>query len=384
MRSVLGLVALAALAMLGCTGARSNNSTNPTDPTKPTNPTPCFTPQSGMIYLDRDAIFVANTGSSSISAFQAVDFNPGYSEGGVCGSPFPMSAPPTALGGGLIVLSAPKKTISLFKVDIVTSVLTGPLTTLTTPYTPMAVVAWNYYYVANAEGSVSAYQLSSGKTLTEIPGSPFPAGSGPVALAVAAPGFLYVANSQSNNISGYSMGPSGVLTPLPGSPFPAGTNPSSIEVAPATTYQGPVGGPTLVIVTNKGSNNVSVYSVSSNGVLGPVPGSPFPAGSAPISSVTDNTLSFLYVANSKSNDISGYSIDSSTGVLTPLAEFPFAVGPSPSSATGPGYLFVTCAGSNTLWVLKPDESSGALTPVSGSPFPVGQSPSAVVFVQVPQ
>jgi 6-phosphogluconolactonase (cycloisomerase 2 family) len=297
-----------------------------------------------------------------------------------------MSAPPTALGGGLgglIVLSAPKKTISLLNVNALTSVLTGPVATLTTPYTPMAVVAWNYYYVANAEGSVSVYDLSSGNALTEIPGSPFPAGSGPVALAAAAQGFLYVANSQSNNVSGYSMGPSGALTPLPGSPFPAGTNPSSIEVVPPINLNW-LGGPTFVIVTNKASDNVSVYSVSTNGVLGQVPGSPFAAGAGPISSVIDNTLSFLYVANSKSNDISGYSIDRSTGALTPLAGFPFAVGPSPSSLMSSGILYLTCAGSNTLWVLQPDESSGALTPASGSPFPVGQSPSAIVFVQVPQ
>jgi 6-phosphogluconolactonase (cycloisomerase 2 family) len=339
-----------------------------------------------VTYLDRDAIYVANTGSSSVSAFQTVDFTPGHSEGGVCGSPFHMSAPPTALGtgdGDLIVASAPKKTISLFNVDILTSVLTGPITTISTRYTPMAVVWWGNIYVANAEGTVSVYQLSSGTTLTEIPGSPFPAGSGPVALAATDPGFLYVANSQSNNISGYSMGPGGVLTPLPGSPFPAGTNPSSIEIASA----GPdLLSPTFVIVTNRGSNNVSFYSVSSNGVPGQVAGSPFPTGSAPASSsfsVANNALSFIYVANSKSNDIWGYSIDSSTDVLTPLAGSPVAVGPSPSAMISAGLIYVTCAGSNTLWVLNSDESSGALTPVSGSPFPVGQSPSAVVFVQVP-
>ena len=372
MRSVLGLVTLAALAMLSCAGATNNN------------PPGCFTPQPDHVYLDRPAIFVANTGSSSISTFQSVGPT---AAGPVCGCPFPMSAPPTALGEGLwelFVLSASKRTISLFKVDFLTSVLTGPVATLSTRYTPMAVAVWgNYFYVANAEGSVSAYQLSSGNAVAELPGSPFPAGPGPVAVAAADQGLLlYVANSQSNNISGYSLGPSGVPTPLPGSPFPAGTNPSSIEVA--STYPGLLSGPTLVIVTNKASNNVSVYLVSGNGTLGPVPGSPFAAGTAPSSSATANALSFLYVVNSKSNDISGYSIDNSTGALTPLVGSPFAVGLSPSSlaAAGP-FLYVNSAGSNTLWALQVDESSGALTPVSGSPFPVGQSPGAVLFFQVP-
>jgi 6-phosphogluconolactonase (cycloisomerase 2 family) len=387
MKSVLGLVTLAALAMLGCMVTIKNDPSS--DPTS-NNPPGCFTPQPGEVYLDRNAVFVANTGSSSISAFQSFGST---AAGLVCGSPFPVSAPPTALGGGygeigqLVVLSAPQKTISLFTVDVLTSVLTGPVATLSTPYTPMAVTAWgNYLYVANAEGNVSVYQVSSGNAAAEIPGSPFPAGSGPVGIATADAGLLFVANSQSNNISGYSLGSNGVPTPLPGSPFPAGRNPSSIVVAPPMYTNGlGTATPTLVFVTNAASNNVSVYMVSGDGTLVPVPGSPFAAGAGPSSSAIGYGLSFLYVANSKSNDISAYSIDNSTGVLTPLAGFPFAVGPSPSSLASSGaFLYVTSAGSNTLWVLQPDASSGALTPVSGSPFPVGQSPGAVLYFQVPQ
>jgi len=37
-----------------------------------------------------------------------------------------------------------------------------------------------------------------------------------------------------------------------------------------------------------------------------------------------------------------------------------------------------------LSVYSIDQSSGALTPVAGSPFAVGQSPTAVVYYQVPQ
>jgi len=386
MRSVLGLVALAALTMLGCGGATSNN------------PTPCFTPQPGVIYLDRDAIFVANSGSSSVSAFQSIG---PMAAGPVCGSPFPMSAPPTALGGGgsppsseildLIVLSAPQKTISLFNVDFLTSVLTGPVATITTPYTPVAVAVWkDFLYVANAEGSVWAYQVSGeGAVVTQLGGSPFPAGSGPAAIAAAEPGLLYVANSQSNNITGYTLNPNtGVPTPLPGSPFPAGIGPSSVEVAPPM-YPNPLGGTTLVIVTNAGSNNVSVYSVSGAGGLMPVPGSPFAAGAAPTSSATGNylPLRYVYVANSQSNNISGYSINDATGVLTPLTNSPFPAGEQPLSVAvsiGGVFLYAANTGSNSLSVYSIDQSSGALAPVSGSPFPVGQSPGAVLYFQVPQ
>jgi hypothetical protein len=365
---------------------------------------PCFTPQPGVYYLDSDAIFVANTGSANISAFR--NPGPGVPAGAVCGSPFPMSAPPTALGGGepageevwLVVLSAPQKTISLFKVDYIASVLTGPVATIPTLYTPMAVAVWeNYYYIANAEGSVSAYRISgqaAAPTVAQVPGSPFPAGSGPAALAVFGPA-LYVANSQSNDISGYSLDPAtGVPTVLPSSPFPAGSNPSSITVE---SLNPAFGGATVVMVTNLGSNDVSVFSMAGDGSLTPVPGSPFAAGTAPSAIAPDYGLypvPFVFVANSKSNDISVYRVDDTTGALTPAPGSPYAVGSRPSSLAAGGieyavvsgalFVYVSNAGSNDMSVFSMNLGTAAMTPVPGSPFRVGQSPRAVLYFQVPQ
>lgn len=389
MRTRLCFLILSALAMLGCGGG-----------TRETSP-PCFTPQPGVGYLSTDGIFVANTGSSSVSAFQLVNPTTGPAAGGVCGSPFHTDAPPTALGGGnwppsgealdLIVASGPQKTILLFRVDFITDRLTGPVATFASRLTPTAIAVWgnSFFYIANAEGSVSAYQLLSASAVTEIPGSPFPAGAGPVAVATAEPGLLYVANSQSNNVTGYALNPNtGVPAPLPGSPFAAGADPSSIEVAPPV-YPDPNGGQTLVIVTNAGSNDVSVYSVRGDGGLTPVPGSPFAAGAAPVSSATGNLypLKYLYVADSQSNGISAYSIDGATGELAPLAGFPFALSFSPSSlavSSGRAFLYVVGTSSNSLWVFQVAGSSGALTPVPGSPFPVGQGPHTLLYFQVPQ
>jgi 6-phosphogluconolactonase (cycloisomerase 2 family) len=93
------------------------------------------------------------------------------------------------------------------------------------------------------------------------------------------------------------------------------------------------------------------------------------------------------VANSQSNNISGYSINDATGVLTPLANSPFPAGEQPLSVAvsiGGVFLYAANTGSNSLSVYSIDQSSGALAPVSGSPFPVGQSPGAVLYFQVPQ
>ena len=375
---------LVALLAFGCAG---------------TNAPPCSnTLPPGVISLNHDAVYVANTASSSISAFSLGGNGEGFAP--VCGSAFQMPGPPTGLGGGdsapssaindLIVLSSPQKAVWLFKLDFIFGNLTGPVASVTSNYTPVAVAVWqNYFYVANAEGNLSAYQLSSdGTTVTELQGSPFPTGSGPVAVAASEPGLLYVANSQSNNIAGYTLDPNtGVPTPIPGSPFPAGSGPSSIEVAPPVYPSG--FGPTLVIVSNMSSNDVSVYAVGGAGGLTPVPGSPFAAGAAPSSSATGNylPLKYVYVANSQSNDISGYSIDDTTGTLTALAGSPSPTGvlPLPVAVSSGGmFLYVANDGSNTLSAYSIDHSTGALTPVSGSPFAVGQSPTAVWFFQVPQ
>jgi 6-phosphogluconolactonase (cycloisomerase 2 family) len=279
----------------------------------------------------------------------------------------------------------------MYSVNNLTSVLTGPLSTITTRYTPAAVAGTgDFFYVANAEGSVSAYEVSGNGTLaTELAGSPFPAGSGPLAITVGGePGLLYVANSQSNNVSGYSLDAStGVLTPLPGSPYPAGQGPASIVLAPAALAN--FLGARLVMVANKLSNNVSVFSVAGDGSLSPVPGSPFPVGGSPSSvGIATNfiPLNFAYVTIPSSNEIAGFSIDGTSGTLTPLAGSPFPVGVEPLSAVVASgwYLFAANNGSNDLSVYSIDQSSGALTPVSGSPFPVGQSPTAVLYFQVPQ
>ena len=83
-----------------------------------------------------------------------------------------------------------------------------------------------------------------------------------------------------------------------------------------------------------GPASVSAYTIDGTiGVLTPVAGSPFEAGSASVSVTVDPTGQFAYVANFLSNDISAYTIDGSTGALTPIASSPFAAGSRPRSVT---------------------------------------------------
>src|SRR5260221_213054 len=48
--------------------------------------------------------------------------------------------------------------------------------------------------------------------------------------------FAYVANITSNNVSAYSIGSNGALTPVPGSPFAAGSAPFSVAMTPLVPF----------------------------------------------------------------------------------------------------------------------------------------------------
>jgi DNA-binding beta-propeller fold protein YncE len=144
--------------------------------------------------------------------------------------------------------------------------------------------------------------------------------------------FAYVANASSNNVSAYTInGTTGALTPIPGSPFPTGLNPYSVTVDPTGQF---------AYVANANSNNVSAYTINgTTGALTPVAGSPFPAGSFPFSVTVDPMSQFAYVANctsincSANSNVSAYTINGTTGALTPVAGSPFPAGSGPISVT---------------------------------------------------
>jgi 6-phosphogluconolactonase (cycloisomerase 2 family) len=68
---------------------------------------------------------------------------------------------------------------------------------------------------------------------------------------------------------------------------------------------------------NVGSNDVSMYTINATtGVLTSI--GVMATGTNPVSIAVDPTGKFAYVANSGSNNLSMYSINGATGALTPL------------------------------------------------------------------
>lgn len=187
--------------------------------------------------------------------------------------------------------------------------------------------------------------------------------------------FVYVASSSpvvfGNNVSAYSIGSNGALIPVPGSPFAAGSIPFSVAVDTTGSF--------AYVANYFNDNTLSAYRIGSNGALTPVPGSPFAAKGGPFSVVVDPIGKFVYVANFGGNNVSGYSIGPN-GALTPVPGSPFAVGDGPVSvAVDPTGEFVYAANFYDFNVSAYRiGSNGGLTPVPGSPFAAGNARSVTV------
>jgi 6-phosphogluconolactonase (cycloisomerase 2 family) len=239
-----------------------------------------------------------------------------------------------------------------------------------------------FVYVANLNsGNVSGYTIDATTgALTAISGSPFAAGSGAFSIAVDPTGkFAYVVNETSGNVSGYTIAPTtGALTAIGGSPFATGRGPAWVAVDPTGKF---------AYVANNLSFNVSGYRIDpTTGTLTAIGGSPFAAGLLPTSVAVDPTGKFAYVTNEMSSDVSGYTIDPTTGALTAISGSPFLSGGSGSRpfsiAVGPtgkfAYVANNSPGNVSAYTINP--TTGALTPISGSPFPAGGAGSFSVAV----
>jgi 6-phosphogluconolactonase len=88
---------------------------------------------------------------------------------------------------------------------------------------------------------------------------------------------------------------------------------------------------TYLFIARSGTNGgVAVYSIGSGGLLTPVTGTPFAAGSGTFSVVLDATGTYAYAANRTDGTISGYTIAAGATTaalsLTPLNGSPYASG----------------------------------------------------------
>ncbi len=229
-------------------------------------------------------------------------------------------------------------------------------------------------YAADA-GTIDMFTISAAGVPNALSGSPFLPESGFSIVVDPSGNFLFAADDDPpGGIFAFTTGSVGALTVVLDSPFtiPGQTvadNPP-IGIADTGSY---------VYAALSQTNQIAAFSISGTGALTPVPNSPFAAGTAPTAVVWAGI--FLYAINSSDGTISGYSIASTNGVLTPLSGSPFAiVGFSMATDYFGQYLYV--AGPTGIQTFSIDFTSGGLTSVSGSPVPV-IGPWLLTVVQIP-
>ncbi|HXW90685.1 MAG TPA: beta-propeller fold lactonase family protein [Terriglobales bacterium] len=294
-----------------------------------------------------NALFVSNNGSNTISAYS---LNSGGSLTAVAGST-PTGAMPTGMatdpaGRFLFVANEASSTISVYTINgtALQPVAGSPFTTITPgavePTLPTAVAVsatGNFLYVANTfTNTVGAYSISSSGTLSILGASPYPVGTAPSGLGITpGGGFLYVANSGTSNVSAFAICdkvvttcanpniPDGTLTTVKGSPFAAGLGPIEVAADPYFPF---------LYVLNKQSNQISEYGYAAGtGVLTPLSTPSVSTGQNPLSFViiagatgsnagftTTEPKDYVYVANSGASTLAAFTLNTTTGVLTPL------------------------------------------------------------------
>jgi 6-phosphogluconolactonase len=178
---------------------------------------------------------------------------------------------------------------------------------------------------------------------------------------------LYVVNEGSDTVSAYAIDPAtGAITPLPFSPIALGAGVwNSIAVHPT-------GSP--LIVANNSLNGVVQSFVITSTTATPAAGGPFTVtNAAGFSSRFSVDGNYYYVGGNSGGNIAGFSVNPTTGVLTPLAGMPFASGgtaPVAHAADASGRYFAV---DNTELIRVFTSNAGVLTLVTGSPFASGLS-----------
>jgi 6-phosphogluconolactonase (cycloisomerase 2 family) len=285
-----------------------------------------------------------------------------------------------------------------------------------------AVSSVDFLLTANDfTGDVSAYKLdASTGAPAEVAGSPFPAtASGSLRWVVFSSDNRFAYAASGDSIFSYSVDQvTGALAALPGSPLLSEFNqgmaihPSGNWIYVALGDNGLVTyavNPTTGALTNVGTNafksfSITIhpsgnlayvnghpssspgffaFSIDSNGALNAIPGGPVANVAGSRRMAIDPTGKFAYVPNQNSTGsgfagVFAFSINTTTGALTPVASYATSVGPSSIAFDPQGaFVYVACWGGPSsnggLHSFAINGSTGALTQVAGSPFHIAHS-----------
>lgn len=257
-----------------------------------------------------------------------------------------------------------------------------------------------YVYAANmTSNTVSQFTVGADGTLTAMATPTVLMGSltggklyYPAGLTVHPSGqYAYVPLLEAGSLNQYAIGADGSLSPLTPATIPAGdtgngrNGPCCVTIDPSAKF---------AYVTSGAANSISQYQINANGTLSPLTPFLVPSGGASgsgtaydIKVISLASGEYAYVANYFDGTIAQFSLNGTTGQLTPLSPALVTVGTyALSIAVHPTGKFVYAAilaGSPSAAVAQftVDPATGKLTPMSTPTVSAGGAGTAVITVE---
>jgi 6-phosphogluconolactonase (cycloisomerase 2 family) len=209
-----------------------------------------------------------------------------------------------------------------------------------------------------------------------------PVGFSPTGVNVLANGSAVFVTAQNGLPSGantlgvldaFTLSSSGVLSAV--TTYPAGTAPSAVASDPRNLY---------LYVTDSRQNQLITYTILSTGILNPSQNPPIKTDTFPVAITVDPRGSYIYVANYNSADITAYAI-SSTGTPSAVAgASAYATGAGPSCVLiEPGlgrFVYTANFIDNTVTGMELNPNTGALTANQNSPYLSAGQPTCAAAI----
>lgn len=304
----------------------------------------------GLPSLDHKFLYMANKSGAQITVYTINPTTGALAQ--ITGSPYSTLAAPHSLSfnpAGTVLYVGHDNTgvqgVTAFSVDATTGALTplngGSAYFVAAGSAPGAVAVepgGRHLYAGSTQNALNPHAFSISETtaaITQISGSPYVTINDAIAVAIHPSGsFVYLAQYfvPANGVMAFRRdSATGALQQITG-PFATGNSPTHIVIS--------IDG-TLAYVANSGGSSVSGFKINSTtGVLTPTPSSPYGTGGAVQGVAIDDTMKYVYAANSNTNDVAGFQINTSTGdLLTATTASPYATG----AATAPVHIVVVGA-----------------------------------------
>jgi 6-phosphogluconolactonase len=180
--------------------------------------------------------------------------------------------------------------------------------------------------------AIGIYQINASTgLLTAVTGSPLPlyTGNGSTPAVVTPTGMLITPNNSYVYVSLYTLGVQ-ILTLGANGALSTGSAPSlllPVNTSTSPSDQGLASDPlSAFLFVSETNSGLRVLSIGTGGSLKEVSGSPYAVGTGPTGVILDPTGSYVYVANKGSNNISAFTLTAASGQLTAVAGSPFASG----------------------------------------------------------